>query len=135
MPTEANKAFVRTYLDAWERGDTEALKAMLHPEGVTHTTATRDENSLDFEPRSCAMWHTAFTGTRLRIDKMVAQEDSVAVYFAMAAAHTGDFMGIPATHRKITIGGLEIYRIMSRRAIEIWRLSDSIALMQQLGAI
>ncbi len=135
MPTEANKAVIRTYLQAWERGDVDTIKSLIHPEAVTHVSATRDEKSLPFEPQSCAMWHAAFTATRIRIDKLVAQEDSVAVYWVMAAVHSGPFMGRPATKRKVTISGLEINRLTDRTIVEIWRLSDSLTLMQQLGVI
>lgn len=135
MNTDANKRLITQYLDAWEQGDTDALKRMLSPDAVTHVSATRDERSHDFEPDACAAWVAAFPDTQLTVKTLVAEGDSVAVYWEITATHKAEFVGIPATDKTVTFGGLEINRIKDGKIVEIWRLSDTMTLMGQLGAM
>ena len=47
--------------------------------------------------------------------------------------HTGDFQGLPPTHRKVTFSGLELNRFVDGRVVEHWFQLDSLTLLQQLG--
>ena len=47
--------------------------------------------------------------------------------------HTGDFQGLPPTHRKVTFSGLELNRFVDGRVAEHWFQLDSLTLLQQLG--
>jgi predicted ester cyclase len=44
-------------------------------------------------------------------------------------------MGIPASHRRVTIGGVNINRFASGKVVEAWGFIDMLGLMQQIGAI
>lgn len=134
MSLEAAKSIVRQYLEAWGKGDTKTLEAMLHPEAITHVSASGVEQSATFEPYACATWFAGFPDTVLEIEKLVAEGDSVAAYWVITATHTADFMGMPATGKQVKFGGLEINRIANGQIVEIWRLSDTFGLMQQLEA-
>lgn len=134
MTLEANKSIVRQYLEAWGKGDTKTLEAMLHPEAITHVSAAGVEQSATFEPYACATWFVGFPDTVLEIEKLVAEGDSVTAYWVITATHTADFMGMPPTGKRVKFGGLEINRIADGKIIEIWRLSDTFGLMQQLEA-
>ncbi len=134
MNPEANKAIVRRYLEAWGRGDTKTLEQMLHPEAITHVSATNVEQSMTFEPYACATWFAGFPDTVLEIEKLVAEGDSVSAYWVITATHTAEFMGMPATGKQVKFGGLEINRVADSKIVEIWRLSDTSGLMAQLEA-
>lgn len=134
MSIEANKDVVRQYLGAWEKGDTDTLKSLLAQDAVTHVNAGHDSPSLQFEPFACDTWNTSFPDTKLTIEKLVAEGDSVSAYWVIDATHTADFMNIPATNKKVKLGGLEINRVKDGKIVEIWRISDTITLMEQLQA-
>ena len=51
------------------------------------------------------------------------------------ATHLGDFQGIPATGKRITVGGIWIDRIAGGRIVERWGVVDLLGVLQQLGAL
>ena len=64
------------------------------------------------------------------------QEDSrVAARFSVNATHTGDFIGIPPTGKRVLITGIAIARIVNGHLVEEHGNTDGLGLMMQLGAI
>lgn len=50
------------------------------------------------------------------------------------STHQGDFMGIPATGKKIALTGCTILRFANGKCIE-WSQADFLGMLQQLGAV
>jgi predicted ester cyclase len=71
----------------------------------------------------------------LDLDDMVAQGDKVVTRYTFRARHTGDFMGVQATHRRVSWSGIVIDRFVDGRIVEAWEIFDRYGLMQQLGAL
>ncbi len=67
------------------------------------------------------------------IDDMVVEGDKVVVRYTMTGTIKGEFMGISPTNKKVTIWGINIYRIVGGKFVEGWERSDTLGLMQQLG--
>ncbi|MEQ8675156.1 MAG: ester cyclase [Aggregatilineales bacterium] len=133
MSLEANKTTLRQYLEAWGNGDTDTLKALLDKDAETHVNALHTEPGMTFEPFACETWITSFPDTELKIEKLVAEGDLVTAYWVVNATHQAEFMGIAPTNKQVTFGGLEINRIVDGKIVEIWRLSDTSTLMEQLN--
>jgi predicted ester cyclase len=53
--------------------------------------------------------------------------------FNWTGTQRGDFMGMPATNKKVSVSGIEIARWKNGKAVEHWGVQDSPGLMQQLG--
>ena len=49
--------------------------------------------------------------------------------------HNGEFMGIPATGKQVTIAEIHIVRIVNGKAVEHWGQADQLGMMQQLGVV
>lgn len=62
-----------------------------------------------------------------------AGKDLVLVYWKFKGTHTGNLLGIPATHKPFNIAGMELYRIKDGKISDIWHVEDIAGLMQQLG--
>jgi hypothetical protein len=52
-----------------------------------------------------------------------------------AGALTGEFQGLPPTHRKVTFSGIELNRFVDGRVAEHRFQMYSLALLQQLGLV
>jgi predicted ester cyclase len=48
---------------------------------------------------------------------------------------TGEFMGIPASGKKISITEMNMVRIANGKAVERWGQANAMAMMRQLGVI
>ena len=53
----------------------------------------------------------------------------------MRGTHRGDFFGLPATGREVTLTGVHIMRVADGKIVEHWGSNDDLGLMRQLGAI
>jgi predicted ester cyclase len=80
------------------------------------------------------MWN-AFPDMTVEILDQVAEGDMVTTRKAFHGTHQGDFMGIPATNKRVQINVIDIIRLEDSRFVEHWAIMDQMALMQQLGAI
>jgi predicted ester cyclase len=59
----------------------------------------------------------------------------VAVRSTVRGTHEGDFMGIPASGKKIEVSNFDFVRIENDQAVEHWGVIDTAALMEQIGAV
>lgn len=66
----------------------------------------------------------AVPDARYEIDDLVAERDRVVVRWRMLGTHQGDFQGIRATGRSITLRGIAIYRVDDGKLMERWVVSD-----------
>ena len=65
----------------------------------------------------------------------IAEGDKVVHRYTFRATHQGDFMGVPATGKVVTVTGIYISRFAGGKCVEDWFSGDLLGLMQQLGAI
>lgn len=78
--------------------------------------------------------HAGLTDVSFKIEDMIAEEDRIAVRVTAHGAHTGDFMGLPASGKEYTISETHIFHIRDGKVAEHWRDADMLGMMRQLGA-
>jgi predicted ester cyclase len=69
------------------------------------------------------------------IDDMISEGDKVVLRWTIEATHTGEFLGVAPSNKKITIPINEIFRVADGQLVEAWDRWDRLGLMQQIGAI
>jgi predicted ester cyclase len=91
------------------------------------------------QPPSLHQWfatsRVAFPDVHFTINLLIAEGDLVATHWSYLATNTGPFLGRPATGKRVTDTGIDIFRIESGKIVEMWVVQDSLGLMQQLGVI
>ena len=80
-------------------------------------------------------WRQAFPDLDMRVDKLLAEQDLVAVRWTARGTNTGTGNGIPATGRKVEINGTTLFRMDDGRIAEEWTCANSLGLMRQLGML
>jgi steroid delta-isomerase-like uncharacterized protein len=78
---------------------------------------------------------TGFPDATITVDDQIAEGDVVATRWTGRGTNTGELMGMPATGRQITVDGMTYSRIVDGKAREAWITWDTLAMMQQLGAV
>ncbi|WP_329220280.1 ester cyclase [Streptomyces sp. NBC_01485] len=95
----------------------------------------QDTMGMDAMRREVEMWRAAFDFA-FRVDDQICQDDRVCTRWTWNGTHKGDFMGIPATGRNVTMTGTTIHRCTADGKIaEAWWEHDRLGLMGQLGAL
>jgi len=81
------------------------------------------------------IFHQAFPDLHWTIDEQVAEGDTVVSRFTMTGTHGGPFLGIPATGKAVKVWGVVIDVVRDGIFAESRIIMDTMALMQQLGAV
>jgi steroid delta-isomerase-like uncharacterized protein len=79
--------------------------------------------------------HTAFPDWSVRIEDIAARDNIVAVRWVGEVTHQGMFNGIPATGKKISVCGINMYAIEEGKISREWEQMDSLGMLQQLGVL
>jgi steroid delta-isomerase-like uncharacterized protein len=118
---EANKAFIRRYLEAISgQPKTEAM--------------LREFIANEVLIEHVKVFEAAFPRYELDIEDMMAEGDKVVIRALLRGVHSGELFGVPATGNRVEVPGILIYRIENGKVAEFWLQADVMSLMQQLGA-
>lgn len=136
MSTEENKNILRRYLEeAWQKGNETVLRETVDPNLIDHAPLPNLPQGLEGQRRAIQLIHSAFKNIQINIDSLVAEGDRAADHWVFTGVHKGDFMGIPATGKSVTITGSDVVRFAGGKIAEVWHVEDYLGLMQQLGVM
>jgi predicted ester cyclase len=84
-----------------------------------------------------ASLYAAFPDLKINHDMVVTEEDGQyqMVYWSFTGTHLGPMGPIAATGRKVTLQGLDVFRVANGQIQELYLGMDAMSLMQQLGVI
>ena len=75
----------------------------------------------------------AFPDMHATIEDMISNGDRVVIRSTWTGTHQGEFMGIPATGKKVSYEVIDILKFSGTLMSEHWGLSDNMKMMTQLG--
>ena len=80
--------------------------------------------------------HAAFPDMKMDVQDSFASGDKAVARLRISGTHQGEFMGIPATGKPVSVNLIDITRFGDDGlAHEHWGVADQLAMMQQLGVI
>lgn len=123
----ANKTIVKRLFEAFDAVDSAAMSELLASDFVAHGLAPQFSEDATGWKALAAHWAAGFSDEELTLEDFVAEDDKVAVRYTSRALHVNDVFGIAPSHRRVTITGIEIYRLENGRVAEYWgelNLSD-----------
>ncbi|MDQ1274529.1 MAG: hypothetical protein QG610_100 [Euryarchaeota archaeon] len=135
MSIEENRAIVRRFFEEGpSKGNLDIADELLSPDFTLHVPlpASQGIEGINEVITTC---RAAFEHLNVTIEDMTAEGDKVAARFTARGIHKGNFMGLPATGKPITMTGIEIFRIKDGKIAELWGEANLLGLMQQLGII
>ena len=136
MTEEENKALNRRFVEeVINQGNTDAIDELIDPGVVDHAAPPGFPTGREGAKQFFAMMRSAFPDLHLTIEDMIAEGDKVVMRSTWSGTHQGEFMGVPATGRRVTVGGIDISRCADGRMVEHWEQFDALGLMQQLGVV
>jgi steroid delta-isomerase-like uncharacterized protein len=102
---------------------------------IIHTGTGEDVHGLKELKKRASEHIDAFPDSHITINDIIAEGNKAAIRYTVTCTHKRKLMGIPATHKKLTISVIEIERFAGGRLVESWEMSDTLGMMQQLGAV
>jgi steroid delta-isomerase-like uncharacterized protein len=131
--SEQNTQLVRRYFEELDRGKAAPLH-LCTPDFAFHVAGFP---SMDVEAtrQFAAMFYTALPDLTHPLEELIAEGDNVAFRGRYEGTHTGEFMGVPASGRRISVVGVGVFRVANGMIAEFWVSPDRMSLMQQMGVL
>jgi predicted ester cyclase len=69
------------------------------------------------------------------VEDTFSEGDRIVSRIVGTGRHTGPLLGIPATRKIVTMGGIAVHRVAGGKLVEHWGQVDGVGLLAQIGAI
>jgi steroid delta-isomerase-like uncharacterized protein len=134
MATVDNTSIVRQMYEAFNDRDLDRFESFTVPDA----RSTLVPFGIKLRPREHAeLWANAFSDGRIEPTTFVAQGDLVVAEFTGRGTHTGPLRTpageIPATHRRVELPFIEVFRIRNGKVVESRSYFDVASMLAQLG--
>ncbi|WNG44516.1 ester cyclase [Archangium minus] len=132
---QAREFYLEYITTIYNEGRVDQLERFYAPDVVPHPPVPGAESGLEGFRQGVKGFLEAFSEVRLTLVDFVFEKDIMAPRITMTGIHVGNFMGIPATGRRMEIADHPHYRLRDGKIVEYWDMPDLLTLMIQLGAI
>lgn len=135
MSVEQNKALMRRFYDeVVNGGNLDTIDELASPDFVDHEAFPGLAAGREGVKQFFSMLRTAFPDLRMNVDDLIAEGDKAVARATMIGTHQGEFAGVAATGKTVSVATIDIVRIAEGKLAEHWGVTDTASMMEQLGA-
>jgi predicted ester cyclase len=130
MPSESNEALVRRLYDAvWSSDDFDVADELIAESEVHHAHGRTVAGGPAFQKQAARAFRAAFPDANFTLEVVVSATDLVAVRWRCTATHAESGAKIE------DYVGVNFFRIVDGKIVEIWDTRDDLGLFAQLGLV
>jgi predicted ester cyclase len=127
MNIEDNKEVVRQlYMEVSSLGN-QNVTGGRRGRGFTQYTSCAKPSSLKAFNRFFSTVSEAFPDYKLTIDNIIAKGDRVLTRYTICGTHQRDFMGMAPTYERLTVHGIDVFRLDNGKVVEHWDAAHQIS--------
>ena len=131
-----NEATMRRLYGSINAGDVDAFDEVLAEDFVEHEETPGLAPTRDGVKAFFSMYIAAFPDLRMEPEDVLVSGDKVVARVRATGTHQGEFLDMPPTGKRVDVQLIDIIRFgEDGLAREHWGVFDTMAMMQQLGAI
>ena len=132
--TEKNKAIVvRFNKEVIEQGNIGSFHELVSPDVINHAAPEGAPNGPEsMEHFLFHMLRVGFPDVTAEIHDQVAEGDRVTTRKTLHGTHTGTFMGVPPSNKRVRIRVIDIIRLHEGRYAEHWGMSNIPEVLKEL---
>ena len=132
-----NKAIVRRlYEEVWNKRKLDLVSEIISP---SHALQAPNVAGSAVGPeaykRQLMLFLAGYSDLHFTIEDTIAENDKVVACWIFSGTHRGDYMGIPATNKRVSVDGITIHHIANGKIMDSYSNWDALGMMQQLGVI
>jgi steroid delta-isomerase-like uncharacterized protein len=132
--SEANKDVVRRLFEEVLNGGRLALlDQLVDASYIEHNPSPNQAPGAAGVRARLAPLRQAFPDLRFELEELIAEGSIVAARYRWQGTHKGTYLGIEPTGRRLSVRGMEFYRVEGGRLREHWDVVDEFGMLSQLG--
>jgi steroid delta-isomerase-like uncharacterized protein len=136
MSVEVNKEILhRFFRELFSEGNLDVADEIVGLNYVNHNAMPGEMPGREGLKGFASVLRSAFPDLQFTFEHQLADEDKVVTRWIAEGTHQGEFLGIPATNRSLSITGTNIHLVSGGKIQEAWQDWDALGLMQQLSVI
>ena len=133
--SKPNEQLALDAMSVISEGPTELVDELIHPDYHNHERAADRPGGPEGFKETVAILRKAFSDICFEPQDVIADGDRVVVRGQFTAFHVGEFAGMPATGRRLSIQQIHVWRVENGKLIEHWAVRDQIGGLRQLGPL
>jgi predicted ester cyclase len=131
--SEQNKALLREFLAAGERGQVDQFDNYLTRDSVDHNPFPGQGPGLEGAKQVFAMMKRAVPDVSMPFVEIIAEGDLLAAVGKMKGTQTGDMPGMPASGKPFDVFAIDWARVEAGKFAEHWGVIDFATMARQTG--
>jgi steroid delta-isomerase-like uncharacterized protein len=136
VSVEENKEIVRRFWGVWEEGNLGLVDELVAPDYVNHSPGIPGQpEGPEGVKAVVSMFRAGMPDLGVVIEDVIAEGDKVVMRYRIEGTHEGELFGVPPTGRRVSIESITVERVSGGKIREHWRVTDTLEMMQQLGAL
>src|SRR5687768_870929 len=121
MSEEKMTLLHRWFEEVWNQGRTEVIDEMFACDGIAHGLTDESGNELcgpeGFKP-FFMNFRNSFPDLKVTIEDTMVDGDRIAARCTVRGVHSGDGLGLAATHQPVEFTGMTIVRVKDGKIVE-----------------
>jgi steroid delta-isomerase-like uncharacterized protein len=136
MSADAKTIVRRLYEEAWNKRRLEVVNEIISPSHALHAPNISGSSvGPEAYKRQLSLFLAGYPDLRITLEDTIAEKNKVVACWSISGTHKGDFMGIPATNKRVSVDGITIHHIANGRIMDSYSNWDALGMMQQLGVV
>ena len=132
--SERNKALIRRLFDeVLNAGNFGLLDQLIGSAYLEHNPTNSQATGAAGVREKIQALRSAFPDLRFTLEELIGEDAIVAARYRWQGTHRGLFLGIAPTGRRLSVRGMDFYRLDDGRVIEHWDVIDEFGMLTQLG--
>jgi steroid delta-isomerase-like uncharacterized protein len=133
---ETNTAIVARFIEeAINQGNIDATNDFCHEDVVEQVPFPDQGPGVEGIKDVIRAMLAGFPDMHWTIEEQVAEGDKVVTRFEWTGTHEGEFLGVPATGRRVRVWGVVIDRLEGGKIKDTRMIMDMLGMMMQLGVV
>jgi steroid delta-isomerase-like uncharacterized protein len=134
LTTHENAAIVRRFVEeVITQGNIDAAAQFVWEDVIEQVPLPGQGPGLEGLQHILRVMRSGFPDLDFSVKEQVAEGDKVVSRFEWTGTHQGEFLGVRATGRRVSVWGVVIDRLLDGRIKDTRIIMDTLGLMVQLG--
>lgn len=135
MTTDDVAVLRRLYDDVWNDGNPATAHELVDDDYLIHDRDLSEElRGPELYLALAEQTRAIFPDATFTIADTVAEGSKVALHWTMTGTHEGTVFGLEPTGERVRLEAIELNRFEAGALAETWTQSDTLSLLEQLGA-